>query len=121
MLVIQVLDVSRSGVGAAGRRLRDPRARLRPARVLVTLLYAMKNRGKKKGMGFSFGGGSPFGFGSGGGGQTQMKGSDLIYELPLTIREVMTGAKIRSPSGEKSGLPSTVWCNAVGLSTTGTP
>ena len=39
---------------------------------------------------FSFGGGSPFG------GQTRyqqarMKGSDLVYELPLTLKEVATG------------------------------
>jgi curved DNA-binding protein len=39
---------------------------------------------------FSFGGGSPFG-----GGRRrpqQVKGSDLVYELPLTLREIATGA-----------------------------
>ena len=44
---------------------------------------------------FSFGGGAPFGsesfFGSRPGQQTQMKGSDLVYELPLSLSEVMTG------------------------------
>jgi curved DNA-binding protein len=39
---------------------------------------------------FSFGGGSPFDFG-GAQQQGQVKGSDLIYELPLTLREVATG------------------------------
>ena len=44
---------------------------------------------------FSFGGGSPFGsesfFGSRAGHQAQMKGSDLVYELPLSLSEVITG------------------------------
>ena len=44
---------------------------------------------------FSFGGGGPFGaesfFGSRTGQQAQMKGSDLVYELPLTLNEVITG------------------------------
>jgi curved DNA-binding protein len=40
---------------------------------------------------FSFGQGSPFGFG-GGQQQARVKGSDLVYELPLTLREVATGA-----------------------------
>ena len=39
---------------------------------------------------FSFGQGSPFGFG-GGQQQARVKGSDLIYELPLTLREVAAG------------------------------
>ena len=50
--------------------------------------------GRGGGMRFSFGGGSPFGQGSpfdAYGGQAQAKGSDLIYELPLTLREVITG------------------------------
>jgi len=47
---------------------------------------------------FSFGGGeSPYGQGSpfegfGGGRQAPVKGSDLVYELPLTLQEVLTGA-----------------------------
>jgi curved DNA-binding protein len=45
--------------------------------------------GRGGGARFSFGGGSPFG--NFGGQQAQMKGSDLVYELPLTIREVITG------------------------------
>jgi curved DNA-binding protein len=39
---------------------------------------------------FSFGQGSAFGFG-GGQQQARVKGSDLVYELPLTLREVATG------------------------------
>jgi curved DNA-binding protein len=39
---------------------------------------------------FSFGGGSPFNFG-GAQQQGQAKGSDLVYELPLTLREIATG------------------------------
>ena len=43
------------------------------------------------GMRFSFGGGGPFeGFGRQP--QGQIKGSDLVYELPLTLEEVSTGA-----------------------------
>jgi curved DNA-binding protein len=43
---------------------------------------------------FSFGGGSPFGGQSPYGGQPRQasKGSDLIYELPLTLQEIATGA-----------------------------
>jgi len=44
--------------------------------------------GKRRG-GFSFGGQSPFGAGAGS--QAQAKGSDLIYELPLTLQEVAKG------------------------------
>jgi curved DNA-binding protein len=40
---------------------------------------------------FSFGTGSPFNFG-GTQHQAQAKGSDLVYELPLTLREIATGA-----------------------------
>ena len=39
---------------------------------------------------FSFGTGSPFNF-SGAQQQSQAKGSDLVYELPLTLREIATG------------------------------
>ena len=39
---------------------------------------------------FSFGGGSPFGNFSGQ--EAPIKGSDLVYELPLTIQEVVLGA-----------------------------
>jgi curved DNA-binding protein len=45
--------------------------------------------GRGGGMRFSFGSGSPFG--SQAGQQTQVKGSDLIYELPLTLKEVAEG------------------------------
>ncbi|BBO85705.1 DnaJ C-terminal domain-containing protein [Desulfosarcina ovata] len=48
-----------------------------------------------KGMRFSFGGGSPFGGGPFGGHQRRQappKGSDLVYELPLTLQEVASGA-----------------------------
>lgn len=48
--------------------------------------------GKKGGVRFSFGGGNPFGFG-GSPDRGQMKGSDLVYELPLTLREVVTGSQ----------------------------
>jgi curved DNA-binding protein len=41
------------------------------------------------GVRFSFGGGSPFG---GGRQHRAVKGSDLVYELPVTLREVSTGA-----------------------------
>ena len=40
---------------------------------------------------FNFGQGSPFNFG-GGQQQARVKGSDLVYELPLTLREAATGA-----------------------------
>ncbi len=43
--------------------------------------------GKRGGHRFSFGSGSPFGAQQ----QAQMKGSDLVYELPLGLREVATG------------------------------
>ena len=46
--------------------------------------------GRGDGMRFSFGSGSPFGFGAGR--QTQMKGSDLVYEMPLTLQEIASGA-----------------------------
>ncbi|MCJ8501775.1 DnaJ C-terminal domain-containing protein [Desulfatitalea alkaliphila] len=41
---------------------------------------------------FTFGGGSPFGGGRPGR-QAAPKGSDLVYELPLTLREVVRGAE----------------------------
>ena len=46
--------------------------------------------GGRGGTRFSFGGGDPFG--GRGRQQAQMKGSDLVYELPLTLREVAEGA-----------------------------
>jgi curved DNA-binding protein len=46
--------------------------------------------GRGGGMRFSFGSGSPFGSGPGQQ-QAQIKGSDLLYELPLTLQEVATG------------------------------
>jgi len=49
--------------------------------------------GRSGGVKFSFGGGgSPFGFG-GGPSQQQAKGSDLVYELGLTIQEIFTGTQ----------------------------
>ena len=47
--------------------------------------------GRQGGMRFSFGGDSPFGFGSGP--QPNTRGSDLEYELGLTLREVATGTQ----------------------------
>lgn len=47
--------------------------------------------GPGRGSRFSFGSGSPFGSSSRRSAQT--KGSDLIYELPLALREVATGTK----------------------------
>ena len=47
-------------------------------------------RGRGSGMRFNFGGGSPFGS-QAGQQQARMKGSDLVYELPLTLREVAAG------------------------------
>ena len=47
-------------------------------------------RGRGSGMRFNFGGGSPFGP-QAGQQQARMKGSDLVYELPLTLREVASG------------------------------
>ena len=41
-------------------------------------------------MRFSFGSGSPFGAGARQQ-QTRVKGSDLLYEIPLTLKEVATG------------------------------
>jgi curved DNA-binding protein len=47
-------------------------------------------RGRGGGMRFNFGGGSPFGS-QAGQQQARMKGTDLIYELPLTLKEVANG------------------------------
>jgi curved DNA-binding protein len=48
--------------------------------------------GRGGGARFSFGGGgSPFNFGGGRRQQGQVKGSDLVYELPLTLQEVAAG------------------------------
>ena len=53
--------------------------------------------GRGGGVRFSFGSGSPYGsgspFGNFGGQQQQVKGSDLVYELPLTLKEVITGTR----------------------------
>ncbi|MBC8277664.1 MAG: DnaJ domain-containing protein [FCB group bacterium] len=46
-------------------------------------------KGKGGGMRFSFGSDSPFGVHAGR--QSQVKGSDLVYELPVTLQEVATG------------------------------
>jgi curved DNA-binding protein len=48
------------------------------------------SRGRGSGMRFNFGGGSPFGS-QARQQQTRMKGSDLVYELPLTLKEVAAG------------------------------
>jgi curved DNA-binding protein len=48
--------------------------------------------GRRSGTRQSYGSGSPFGF-SGQQQQAQIKGSDLTYELPLTLYEVVSGAK----------------------------
>ena len=48
---------------------------------------AQFSSGKRGGNRFSFGSGSPFGARQ----QARMKGSDLVYELPLSVREVATG------------------------------
>jgi len=47
-------------------------------------------RGRGSGMRFNFGGASPFGSQTRQQ-QARMKGSDLIYELPLTLKEISTG------------------------------
>lgn len=47
--------------------------------------------GKRGGVRFGFGNGSPFGGHPGQ--QAQMKGSDLVYELPLTLAEVAQGGE----------------------------
>lgn len=47
-------------------------------------------RGRGGGMRFNFGGGSAFGS-QAGQQQARMKGSDLVYELPLTLKEVANG------------------------------
>ncbi len=53
--------------------------------------------GRGGGMRFSFGSGRPYGagspFGGYGGQQAPVKGSDLVYELPLTLQEVLTGTR----------------------------
>lgn len=46
--------------------------------------------GRAGGTRFSFGGGQGFNFG-GGRQQARVKGSDLVYELPLTLQEIATG------------------------------
>ena len=46
--------------------------------------------GRGGGTRFSFGSGSPYGFGTEQQ-QAQVKGSDLTYELPITLREVISG------------------------------
>jgi curved DNA-binding protein len=48
--------------------------------------------GKGGGVRFNFGGGSPFG-GQAGAQTRQVKGSDLVYELPLTVHEIAAGTQ----------------------------
>jgi curved DNA-binding protein len=45
--------------------------------------------GKKRGMRFSFGSGAPFGARTAQ--RPEVKGADLVYDLPLTVQEVATG------------------------------
>ena len=52
--------------------------------------FSGRGRGSSGGMRFNFGGGSPFGP-QAGQQQARMKGSDLVYELPLTLKEVANG------------------------------
>ncbi|MBW1642068.1 MAG: J domain-containing protein [Deltaproteobacteria bacterium] len=52
--------------------------------------FSGRGRGKGNGMRFSFGPGSPFG--SGTRRQTQVKGSDLVYEMALTLQDIASGA-----------------------------
>lgn len=51
---------------------------------------------------FSFGQGSPFG--GGGRPQAQIKGDDLVYEMPLQLKEIVTGAQktisLQQPGGQ---------------------
>ncbi|OQY04672.1 MAG: integrase [Desulfobacteraceae bacterium 4572_123] len=47
--------------------------------------------GRGGGMRFSFGGGGPFGGGRSRGRQARPKGSDITYELPLTLGEIAAG------------------------------
>ena len=54
-------------------------------------LFSGRGRGRGGGMRFNFGGGSPFG--SQTHQQASMKGSDLVYELPLTLKEIATGTQ----------------------------
>ena len=53
--------------------------------------FSGRSRGRGGGMRFNFGGGSPFG--SQTYQQASMKGSDLVYELPLTLKEIATGTQ----------------------------
>jgi curved DNA-binding protein len=52
--------------------------------------FSGRGRGSGRGMRFNFGGGSPFGSQTRPQ-QARLKGSDLIYELPLTLKEIATG------------------------------
>ncbi len=53
--------------------------------------FSGRGRGRGGGMRFNFGGGSPFG--SQTYQQASMKGSDLVYELPLTLKDIATGTQ----------------------------
>lgn len=70
--------------------------------------------GRGGGMRFSFGSGSPYGqsspFGTYGQQQAQAKGSDLVYELPLTLQEVITGTS-KTISFEHKGRAERVTVN----------
>ncbi|MBW1866437.1 MAG: DnaJ domain-containing protein [Deltaproteobacteria bacterium] len=53
--------------------------------------FGFGKQGRGNGMRFAFGGGGPFGGGRGRGQQARPKGSDVTYEMPLTLREVVAG------------------------------
>jgi len=53
-------------------------------------LFSGRGRGRGNGMHFSFGSGSPFG--SGTRRQAQVKGSNLVYEMALTLQDIASGA-----------------------------
>jgi curved DNA-binding protein len=61
--------------------------------------------GRGGGMRFSFGGGSPFGEHTHQ--QASIKGQDVIYELPLTLQEVLNGAQ-KAVTFNHSGKPETI-------------
>ncbi len=69
--------------------------------------FGFGKQGRGSGTRFSFGGGSPFGGGRGRGQQPTPKGSDIAYELPLTLREVAEGVS-KTVTLEHQGASETV-------------